>query len=110
MQFKDKSRKNKPIVREEVLRVRLPRGKEVLGILEQRLGASRMLVKCLDGNSRVCRIPGHLKRRLWLREGDVVLVEPWEFQGEEKGDVLFKYSKAAIQWLQRKGFLKTEEL
>ena len=86
-----------------VLRVKLPRGKEVLGILESRLGASRMLIKCLDGKSRVCRIPGRLKRHLWLREGDVVIVEPWVFQREEKGDVVFKYSLAAVEWLRKRG-------
>ncbi len=89
----------------EVLRVRLPRGREVLGILEQRLGASRMSVKCLDGKSRNCRVPGRLKRKLWLREGDVVLVEPWEFE-DGKADVLFKYTPAAVAWLKRKGYLK----
>lgn len=92
-----------------VLRVRLPRGKEVLGILESRLGACRMAIKCLDGKSRVCRIPGRFKRGLWLREGDVVLVEPWDFQGDEKGDIVFKYSLAAIEWLRKKGFLKMTE-
>lgn len=91
------------------LRVRLPRGKEVLGILESRLGACRMMIKCLDGKSRVCRIPGRFKRGLWLREGDVVLVEPWEFQGDEKGDITYKYSLAAIEWLRRRGFLKMTE-
>ena len=90
---------------EEIIRVRLPRGKEVLGILEQRLGASRILIKCLDGKSRNCRVPGRLKKRLWLREGDVVLVEPWEFDNE-KGDVIFKYNPGHVQWLQRKGYLK----
>ena len=93
----------------EVLRVRLPKGKEVLGILESRLGASRMLIKCLDGKARTCRIPGRLKRDLWLREGDVVLVEPWQFQMNDRGDILFKYSLAAIEWLRNKGYLKTIE-
>jgi len=87
------------------VRVRLPRGREVLGILEQRLGASRLLVKCLDGKSRVCRIPGRLKRKLWIREGDIVLVEPWELGGDERGDILFKYRKAQIFWLKKKGFI-----
>ena len=91
----------------EVLRVKLPRGKEVLGILESRLGASRMLVKCLDGKARTCRIPGRLKRDLWLREGDVVIVEPWEFQPDNRGDVLFKYHPAAVEWLRNHGYLKT---
>lgn len=93
----------------EFLRVRLPRGREVLGILESRLGACRMMVRCLDGKSRVCRIPGRFKRALWLREGDVILVEPWEFESETKGDIIYKYSLAAIEWLKRKGFLKMSE-
>ncbi len=91
---------------EEIKRTRIPRGKEVLGLLERRLGGSRMHVRCFDGNTRVCRIPGRLKRRLWLREGDVVLVEPWEFNGDKKGDILFKYSKAQVDWLKRRGFIK----
>lgn len=89
-------------------RVRLPRGKEILGILEQRLGANHMLVRCLDGKTRNCRVPGRLKRGLWLREGDVVIVEPWELQGDERGDVLFKYNPAQVEWLRNRGFLKTE--
>ena len=88
-----------------LVRVRLPRDKEVLGILEQRLGASRILIRCFDGKSRNCRVPGRLKKKLWLREGDIVLVEPWEFDNE-KGDVIFKYTPASVEWLKRKGYLK----
>ena len=91
------------------IRVRLPRGKEVLGVLEQRLGGSRMTVKCFDGKTRTCRVPGRMKRKLWLREGDIVLVEPWEHQGDEKGDVIFKYNPTAADWLKRKGYIKIEE-
>ena len=68
---------------EEVVRVRLPRGEEVLGILDRRLGGSRCEVRCLDGKERICRIPGRLKRRLWVREGNIVLVEPWELSGDD---------------------------
>lgn len=110
--FKDHSRKNKPFnqgIQREITRVRIPRNKEVLGIVEQRVGANRMIVKCLDDKERNCRIPGSLRRGLWIRPGDVVIVEPWEFQGDEKGDILFKYSPAEIEWLKRKGFLKEIE-
>jgi translation initiation factor 1A len=86
------------------IRVRLPRENQVLGIIEQRVGASRMLVRCLDGKTRNCRVPGRLRRRLWLREGNVVLVEPWEFDNE-KGNVVFKYNPTAVSWLKRKGYL-----
>ena len=90
---------------EEFTRVRTPRGKELLGILEQRLGGSRAKVRCLDGKTRNCRIPGRLKRKLWVRENDVVLIEPWEFDGDEKGDIIFKYRPIQVQWLQRNGML-----
>lgn len=89
----------------EIVRVRLPHGKEILGVLEQRLGASRISIRCMDGKTRNCRVPGRLKKKLWLREGDIVIVEPWEFDNE-KGDVIFKYNPAQVQWLQRKGYLK----
>lgn len=87
-------------------RVRLPRGKQVLGILEQRVGGSRMKVKCFDGKVRLCRIPGRLKRKLWVREGDVLLIEPWEFGGDDKGDVVYKYRPLQVQVLRSRGLLK----
>lgn len=92
-------------IQQEIARVKLPRGKQVIGVLDQRVGGSRARVKCLDGKERICRIPGKLKRRLWVREGDIILIEPWEFGGNEKGDIIFKYRPAQISFLKRKGFL-----
>ncbi|MFH1308371.1 MAG: translation initiation factor eIF-1A [archaeon] len=89
----------------EITRVRTPRGREILGIVEQRFGGMKMLVKCLDGIARNCRIPGRYKRKLWIREGNIVLVEPWEFDNN-KGDIIFKYHPAAVDWLKKKGYLK----
>lgn len=91
----------------EFVRVRLPRDKEILGIVEQRLGASKMRVRCFDGKTRITRIPGSLKSRLWVRENDIVLVEPWEYGGDEKGDVLYKYNPTQVQVLKKKGLLET---
>ena len=88
------------------IRVRTPKGKEVLGKIDQRAGGNRMIVACFDGKTRNCRIPGRLKRRLWIRPGYIVLVEPWEFEGDKKGDVIYTYKPAAVQWLKKKGFLK----
>jgi len=90
---------------EEVFRVRTPRGKEVLGILEQRLGGSRCRVRCLDGKTRNCRIPGRLKRKLWVRENDILLIEPWEFDGDDKGDIIYKYKPNQAMWLKNNGYL-----
>lgn len=96
-------------IQQEISRIKVPRGRQVFGVLEQRLGASRLRVRCLDGKSRVCRIPGRLKRRLWVRAGDIVIVEPWEFGGDKKGDVLYKYTNSQIAYLKRKGYLKEIE-
>jgi translation initiation factor 1A len=91
-----------------VTRAKIPRGEEVIGIIEERLGGNKMKVNCLDGKTRNSRVPGRLKRKLWLRPGDVVLVEPWELD-KSKGDVIFKYPSNQIEWLKRNGYIKTEK-
>ena len=96
-------------IESEISRVKLPRGNQSIGILDQRLGASRMRVKCFDGKVRICRIPGRLKRKLWLREGDYLLVEPWALGGNEKGDIIFKYRISQVEWLKQKGYIKIVE-
>lgn len=90
------------------IRVRLPKGEEVIGIIEQRHGGNKMLVNCIDGKSRNCRVPGRLKRALWLRPGDVVIIEPWEFD-KDKGDIIFKYRPNQVEWLKKRGYLKLEK-
>lgn len=92
----------------KITRAKLPRDNEVIGIIEERLGGNKMRVNCLDGKSRVCRVPGRLKRRLWLRPGDTVIIEPWELDNT-KGDILFKYPHNQIEWLKRNGYLETED-
>ena len=91
---------------QEISRINLPRGRQTFGVLEQRLGASRMRVRCLDGKTRICRIPGRLTRKLWVREGEIVIVEPWEYGGDEKGDVIYKYTPTQAIYLKKKGYLK----
>jgi len=91
---------------EEIRRTPIPRGNQVLGVCEQRVGGSRMRVRCMDGRTRICRIPGRLKRKLWVREGDILLIEPWELGGDAKGDVIFKYRSLQVEMLKRKGLLK----
>ena len=91
---------------EEVIRVRLPEKGETIGIVTSMLGGGRLEAKCEDGFTRICRIPGKIKKRVWIRPGNLILVKPWDVQKEERGDVIFLYSKAQVFWLKRKGFLK----
>ena len=99
----------KPQEDTEVLRVRMPRGNQTLGIVEKRLGAARMRVLCLDKHNRICRIPGSQRRYLWVREGNIVLVQPWELGADGKGDVIYKYSRAQVEWLRKSGHLNQLE-
>lgn len=90
----------------EMVRVRVPRAGQVLGEVEQLLGDRRMSVRCTDGHVRLCRIPGKIRRRIWIKEGNIVLVEPWEVQANERGDILWRYTYQQADWLEKKGFLK----
>ena len=101
-----KYKRAKTVESEEEFRIRLPRDKEVLGIMDQRLGGSRMRVRCSDGKTRICRVPGRLKKKLWVREGDVLLIEPWLLGGDDKGDVIFKYRQNQVDYLRKNNFLQ----
>lgn len=101
---KKRNKNNQPP--ERVARVRNPRQGEVIGIITRRLGASRMYVSCMDGKTRNCRVPGSKRRGLWLREGDAIIVRPWEFD-DEKGDVEYKYTPTEVHKLKAMGKLVT---
>jgi translation initiation factor 1A len=79
-------------------RVRMPRRNEgeLFGIADQLLGASRIKVMCADGKSR-----------MWIREGDLVIIRPWKFQ-DEKSDVVWRYTKTQASYLSRRKSLPKE--
>ncbi len=99
-------RQKKKVPDAPVVRVRIPRPKdrEVLATVESMLGALHLKVRCLDGTVRIARIPGRMKKRIWIRENDVVIVVPWSFQ-DEKADVIWRYTAPQADWLRRRGYL-----
>ncbi len=90
---------------QEARRVRRPEDDEVLGIVLRKEGGGKYRVYCTDGNKRICRIPGSKKRGLWVKRDSVVLVDPWDIQGDEKGDIVESYSNAETRLLEDKGYL-----
>ncbi|MFH2106975.1 MAG: translation initiation factor eIF-1A [Candidatus Micrarchaeota archaeon] len=90
-----------------VSRVRLPREseREVLGIVIGMMGGSRMLVQCKDGKERMCRMPGRLKNQIWVRDGDAVIVQEWELEGDKKGDIIWRYKPIEVRWLRDRNFI-----
>jgi translation initiation factor 1A len=97
--------KKKVLSEGELNRLVLPGENEVLGIAVKMLGFDRILVKCQDGHERLCRIRGKMKRRVWIRLGDIVLVSPWDFQTDQRGDLIWRYTKGQAERLRREGYL-----
>lgn len=85
-------------------RIRNPRGRELIGVILQRLGGNRMDIKSTDGIIRNCKVPGRYKRRLWLRPKDIVLIIPDEFN-DKKGEIVYKYKPAELTQLRKKGII-----
>jgi len=83
----------------------LPSKNDVLGIAVKMLGGDRITVKCQDGKERLCRVRGKLKKRVWIREGDIVLVSPWDFQNDSRGDIFWRYRKNQSEWLRNHDYL-----
>ena len=88
------------------IRVVMPNIKiiEMFAIADNILGGRRVSVICADGKTRMARIPGKMRRRQWVREGDLIIVWPWDFQ-DSKADVKHRYSKTQAIYLSRKGVL-----
>ena len=96
MSRKKEEQERQEQINQEISRIRSPKNKQTFGVIEQRLGGSRMRIRCMDGKTRICRIPGRLTRSLWVRENDIVIVEPWEYGGDEKGDIVYKYTPTQV--------------
>ena len=91
---------------EEIGRLPLPRRHrgEIFGVASQLLGAARIRVMCEDSVSRMGRITGKMKKKMWIREGDLLILRPWGFQ-EGKADILFRYSRTQATYLSRRNLL-----
>lgn len=100
--------KKKVLTEIEINKPVLPGAGQVFGVTLQLLGYDRLRVKCADGHTRLCRIRGKMKRRVWIREGDTVIVAPWDFQSDRRGDVIWRYTKGQVQRLQEEGYLNFE--
>jgi translation initiation factor 1A len=91
---------------EEVGRLPLPRRPrgEIFAIASQLMGAARIRVMGEDSIARMGRITGKMKKKMWIREGDLLIIRPWGFQ-EGKADILFRYSRTQAQYLGRRNIL-----
>ncbi|MDA3856489.1 MAG: translation initiation factor IF-1A [Candidatus Woesearchaeota archaeon] len=99
-----KKKKLADLENQESTKVKFPRGKQFIGLVEKRLGGSRMKIRSADGRDILARVPGRAKKYLWIREGDIVLLEPWELD-ENKADLFYKYKPNEVKALEKKGLI-----
>src|SRR3989344_1400002 len=91
---------------EFVASVKLPKEGEILGVVIGTLGGGRLSVQCKDGKERICRIPGKIRRNIWVRDGDIVIIVPWEIGGDKKGDIVWRDNKHQAETLRRQGHIQ----
>ena len=81
--------------------LKIPEEGELFGRVIKMMGGENVLVKCIDGTTRRGRIRGKLKRRVWIRDNDIVIIAPWGFGTEDRGDILWRYTLSQADWLKQ---------
>ena len=92
----------------QVKRARLPKRGELFAVVMEMQGGSRMTAMCADGHTRMIRIGGKFKRRMWVRVNDLILIKPWTIQENEKADLVYRYLPAERKWLYRRDMVPEE--
>ncbi|MAG22238.1 MAG: translation initiation factor eIF-1A [Candidatus Diapherotrites archaeon] len=102
-----RSHKKKKTPEAPITRVRLPHEDEgeMFGIVAQLHGSNQIRIACADGQERMCRIPGKMRKRVWMRQNDLVIVKLWDFQ-PSKADVVWRFLGNQVEWLRRNGHLE----
>ena len=42
---------------------------------------------------------GKLKRRIWIRDNDIVIISPWDFKETKRGDIVWRFTLPQADWL-----------
>ena len=89
-------------------KVRLPTKDQQFAVVIEMSGGSRMKAMCEDGKTRMVRIGGRFKKRMWVRENDLILIKPWPIQGNEKADLVHRYLPTERNWVVKRDILPEE--
>jgi len=81
-----------------------PRG-EMFALVKEFSGGSRLVAVCEDNKTRMVRIGGRLKKKVWVRWGDLIIIKKWVIQEDSKADLVYRYTKTQKDTLKSKGLL-----
>ena len=65
-------------------------------------GSGHFRVLCTDGLERMGVLRGSMRKRVWVRKGDIVLVTLRDFE-DSKADIVHKYNGAEVSRLSNMG-------
>eukprot|EP00735_Rhodelphis_limneticus_P013708 TRINITY_DN7662_c0_g1::TRINITY_DN7662_c0_g1_i1::g.18556::m.18556 TRINITY_DN7662_c0_g1::TRINITY_DN7662_c0_g1_i1::g.18556 ORF type:complete len:176 (+),score=56.03,sp/Q6GVM3/IF1AY_PANTR/79.85/4e-68,eIF-1a/PF01176.14/6.3e-28,Myb_DNA-bind_6/PF13921.1/0.016 TRINITY_DN7662_c0_g1_i1:44-529(+) len=68
------------------------------------LGNGRLEALCFDGVKRLCHIRGKMRKKVWVNQGDIILVGLRDYQ-DSKADVIQKYTADEARSLKNMGEL-----
>ena len=88
------------------MRLFRPRQGQLFAVVLRMLGGNHIEVQCQDGEKRMARIPGKIRRRKWVRVGDLVVVEPWWGVEEGKADLKERFRDTQVRAYLERGMLK----
>jgi len=89
-------------------KAKLPAKDEQFAVVMEMSGGSRMKALCEDGKTRMVRIGGRFKKRMWVRENDLILVKPWVVQAESKADLVHRYLPTERKWILSRNIIPEE--
>jgi len=78
-------------------------GQEYAQVIKM-LGNGRLESMCFDGVKRLAHIRGKLRKKVWINQGDIILLSLRDYQ-DEKGDVILKYTADEARSLKAYGEL-----
>ena len=70
------------------------------GQVTKLLGNCRLEVSCFDGVTRLCHIRGSMRKKVWIKINDIVLISLREFE-QSKADIIYKYEIPEINFLKK---------
>ncbi|KAJ9115925.1 hypothetical protein QFC22_005068 [Naganishia vaughanmartiniae] len=68
------------------------------------LGNGRLEAQCFDGEKRLAHIRGKMRKKVWINQGDIILISLRDFQ-DDKADVIVKYTVEEARNLKQYGEL-----
>jgi len=68
------------------------------------LGNGRLEGACFDGKTRLCHIRGKMIKKVWVVQGDIILVGLRDYE-DAKADVILKYRADEARKLKQQGHI-----